>query len=106
MEFYSLSISGHKVNVIFNGGIYVFHNTYGGLVCIANRDFLKSNHFEVITGNRHFVGGSLTENRVKTAVCKFIRKCETRFIDQEITFDFVSHDLANDYITINHHEMH
>ena len=104
MKFYNISIYGHKVNVLFNGDIYVFHNTYGGLVCIATRDFLKSNHFEVITGNRHFVGGSLTESRLKNAVTRFITKCETKYIDNEITFNYVSRDLADDYITIDYHE--
>lgn len=102
MEFYSLSINGHKVNVIFNGGIYIFHNSYGGLVCVADRDVLNNDHFQVTTGNRHFIGGSLTENRVKSAVCRFIRKCESKYMEKEITFSFVSRDLANDYVTINH----
>ena len=102
MEFFNFSISGHKVNVIFNGGIYIFHNSYGGLVCVADRDIMNNDHFQITTGNRHFVGGSLTENRVKNAVCRFIRKTESKYTDKEITFSFVARDLANDYVTINH----
>jgi len=103
MEFYNFTVSGHKVNVIYNGGIYVFHNAYSGLLCVAKR-IENGESFDVTIGNRHSIGGSLTESRVKAAVTRFICKCENMYVEKDVTFNYTFRDLADDYLTIVHHE--
>ena len=104
MELTKTTFNGHKVDVIFNGPIYLFYNSYAGFIAAAYRSHEDKNgeHFLIKIGNRHTVGGSLTDSVVLSYVQRFIRKAEQRYIPKNVDFivDY-SADLADAYLDLS-----
>ena len=108
MEFSSIKIQGCPVHVIFNGNGYYFVNDFYGLLAVAVRvdNNLTADSgptwFELVTGNRHTIGGRLSGSKLLGALQKFIRKSENKFITKKVFFHYETRDLADDYLQINY----
>lgn len=95
MEFSVISASGHKLQVIFVGPSYYFWNSWGGLVAIATRSEENDKEFNIMYGNRHYIGGSLVGSNLLGAVKRFITKAENKYVTAKVTYTETREDLAN-----------
>lgn len=106
MEISITAIRGRKVNVIFNGSTYYFHNSFFGFLAIAERDYNEEKNgkaaFTIIVGNHHTTGGSLCNSAIETAVKRFINKAECNFVDKKVKYTTVEKDLANVFVKIEY----
>lgn len=100
MEISKIKIAGHPVDVLFTGSQYIFNSSFFGVICVANRTSYDSPEFEIMAGNSHCLGGSLTDSAVFNAAKKFIMKSENRYITQDVKFTEKSEDLNEWSISI------
>ena len=99
MEFYKTTLRGSEVNVIFTGSHYFFHNSYYGVIAIAERDYDETDcsgeraktFFTLSIGNSHCQGGSFSNGAVECFVRRFIRKAEQECKPTNV--EFVTRDL-------------
>ena len=105
MEFYKTSIYGNEINVIFLGGVYVFHNDYYGYLAIAERDYnyhTRESRVNISFGNHHIGGGSMTNERLLSGVKRFITKAERKYNEAiKVTFIETMTDNANTIVKLN-----
>lgn len=98
MEIYKTTFRGSEVSVIFTGSHYYFHNSYYGVIAVAERDYGKdsgsASHFTLSVGNRHTLGGSLS-GAVESLVKRFITKSEQKYITKKVTYNTEEIDLAD-----------
>ena len=99
MEIYQTTFSGFKVNIVFNGACYLFHNPYFGFFAFAERE-IGTEHFTIKYGNHHCTGGSFTPSVIRSKVEGFIKKNEGKYIPQSVTIDWTECDLANAYLSM------
>lgn len=99
MEIYKITPQGADVYVLFNGGTYVFYSMYYGTMAIAKRSNLAREKgyefFTVTEGNRHCTGGRFGGSAIFSFVCRFIRKCENKYIKTDCDFERHTIDLAD-----------
>lgn len=103
MEIKSIKIRGCEVSAIFTGRAYYFTSNFYGLLCVATEinESEDGRAFSVVTGNHHTDGTRLANSVVSSAVKKYIRKEENKYINKTVSFiDGENRDLASDYITI------
>lgn len=110
MEFYKINVRNHEMNVVFNGKMYIFFNSYCGIAAVAERitpnDKIASGQelFNIKYGNRHLLGGSLGNGGVVPFVKRFVTKCENKYIKVNVTYTEEKCDLADFYTTIEIHK--
>lgn len=111
MEIYKTRIAGSEVNVIFTGKNYFFHSSYYGYLAIAERTEESyerigtednTQEFILRAGNEHTIGGSMSDDVVKRAAEKFIRKNENRYIPVTCKFDERHADLNACHVQISY----
>lgn len=99
---------GSEVSVIYTGSHYYFHNSYYGVIAIAERDYEKTTygwdkehktHFNLSIGNVHCVGGSWHNGAIECMVRKFINKNDQKHGKVAITYDVYEVDLNKGYLT-------
>lgn len=93
-----VTIAGHRLTVVSDGSVYLFHSGKYGFVACANR--LETGdpsrvYFKVNAGNRFCRGGVLTDSRVISGVSAFIRRRERERGAVSVTFGSFSDDLAD-----------
>ena len=107
MEISKISVFGHQIDVIFTGKHYAFYNRYCGFVALAervDRPYIpgdRTEEFTVKYGNHHCIGCQLSNDRILSAVKRFIRKEETAHSVTTVNFYEFSEDLANAYFTMD-----
>lgn len=97
MEISKIKIAGCEVSVIFTGEEYIFHNAVWGIVAFARRDmaYLEAHRaedgarFTLWVENYQTKGGSLNYNSVSAGAVKFIRACETRYINLPVDIEVI-----------------
>lgn len=99
MEISSIKVNGCEVQVIFNGGTYLFHNDFYGWIAQAQRNIQDREHFTLYTGNSNCIGGQMW-NAIKPAAKRFIRKSE-KYITKNINFVEVEKDLSKLRVSLN-----
>ena len=108
MEFSSIKIRERNVTVIFNGSHNYFLNTFYGIIAIAERDYEYENtqegkaRFTLYVGNRHCLGGVMSNSAIKTGAKRFISKAENKYINKKVNYITQEKDLANTYVEITH----
>lgn len=106
MEFYKINAKNYEMNVVFNGGKYVFFNGYCGIAAIAERttpdEKIASGEesFVILYGNEHLIGGSIGEQSIVPYVKKLVNKCESQYIKTEVKYELKKVDLSKWYATI------
>ena len=101
MEFGTIKRNGYEFNVVFNGSHYYFFNSYCGLVCIASRDYDKTDvnehttFFTLYVGNDNLVGGSITDDVMVSIAKKYINKNENRYMPTEVGYEAEKAPLHN-----------
>lgn len=95
MEFFKINKQGTEVNIIFNGGEYIFHNRFYGLLAVATRDETEhaieklgkgeETSFTIKVGNENAVGSTrFNDTSVLSMVRRFVTRQETRYIKEMI----------------------
>ena len=96
MEITKIKRNECEVNVIFTGAQYIFHNSFYGILAVAERKGYKpedTNHFTVYYGNQQTLGGSFAGTYCLTMAKSFIKRNESKYIQVNTTFDDVQEDL-------------
>lgn len=100
MEIYKITRNNCEVNVIFTGAQYIFHNSYFGLLAVAERKGYADNerdHFIVRYGNEYTLGGSFAGNYCLNMAKSFIKKNENKYVKVETTFEAVKEEINSLY---------
>ena len=100
MEIYKITRNNREVNVIFTGAQYIFHNSYFGLLAVAERKGRtgdERDHFIVRYGNEHTIGGSFDGYYCLSMAKQFIKKNENKYIKVETTFEAVKEEINSLY---------
>lgn len=105
METYRTKWRGYKVTVFFTGAMYIFTCDWCGVFAVATRSWenyqTEKAHFQLEVGNDDLLGGSLGSDYVLTLLCeRFIRKCENKWIEKEVSFEVSHRDHRGTYITV------
>lgn len=107
MEIKNFSVFGNQVTAIFTGSNYLFYNGWYGFLGLAERGESSRNeqgsrieNFSLLYGNQHCVGGSLTNDRILSAIKRYIRKDETEHGAALVNFSESFKDLSNSYLSI------
>lgn len=84
-----ITVAGHKVNVIFTGMQYIFHDSCFGLLAVAERDYSndKVSRFVLSVENYRTRGGLLNINTIITAAKRYITKSENSYISTDVEYD-------------------
>ena len=110
MEFYKTTAKNHEINVVFNGGKYIFFNSFCGIAAVAERTTVDSKigsgeeSFNIKYGNRHLVGGSIGYGGIVPFVKRFVTKAENKYIKVQVSYTEEKCDLADWYSTIEIHK--
>lgn len=100
MEIYKIKRNNCEVNVIFTGEQYIFHNSFYGLLAVANRKGYSDderNRFIVRYGNENTIGGSFAGDYCLSMAKQFIKKNESKYVKVETTFEVVKEDINSLY---------
>ena len=107
MEFYTTKRNGYEFNVVFNGGKYVFFNSYCGIAAVAERTTTPeevgtgNESFNIKYGNDHLVGGSMGYDAILPVVKRIVNAAENKYISKKIKYTTERVDLSRWYATIN-----
>ena len=89
-----ITIAGHEVNVIFTGMQYIFHNSFLGLLAVAERVDSREEEtgsqvvrFVLGVENYRTRGGSLNINTIIPAAKRYITKNENKYIHTVVEYD-------------------
>lgn len=110
MEFYKTNARNYEINVVFNGKMYIFFNSYCGIAAVAERttpnDKIASGEesFNIKFGNRHLDGGSIGFGAIVPFVKRFVTKCENKYTKVCVSYTEEKCDLADLYSTIEIHK--
>lgn len=110
MEFYKANVRNYEMNVVFNGSMYIFFNSYCGIAAVAERttpnDKIASGEqsFKIKYGNEHLIGGSLGDGAIVPFVKSFVSKHENKYIKKQVEYTEERCDLSKWYATIDIHE--
>lgn len=84
MEITRIHIGGSEVNVIFTGEQYIFHNTFFGVIAVANRDYNPNpeyKNFSVDIDNYRTIGSKCNFHTIAKAVIRYITREENRNVE-------------------------
>ena len=112
MEVTKFTKAGHDIIVFFTGAKYYFFSPYYGVIAHAERDYKKSvrdwdrnyneQHFSLVYGNDHCLGGRLTNSVILSVAKSFICKCENKFVPCTVIFDACTlENLQNKHLTMD-----
>jgi len=109
MEIKTIKNRGCEVTAIFTGGKYFFHNSYYGVVCIAERTSeigeISNVKFNLYVGNNNCVGSSYFDNgSIIKCAKRHISKEENKYVKCDVKFNVCKKDLSKGYIAVNFHE--
>ena len=97
MEFIKTTLRKFEINVLFTGELYIFNNSYHGLVAVARRDYDKSTetkqYFYLEVGNSSCTGGSFCDSAVVEMAKRIINKHENRYSEQTLVYEIIYSDL-------------
>lgn len=107
MEIYKTKFRGSEISVIFTGSHYYFHNSFFGVIAIAERDYERTScsdnpartFFYLSIGNAHCQGSSFNNGAVECFVRKFIKKNEQRYKETNVEFLMLEYDLNRGCLT-------
>lgn len=100
MEIYKIKRSGCEINVLFTGEQYIFQNSFFGLLAVATRKGYSENDIDTFTleyGNENTLGGSLGGSVCETMAKRFIKQCESRYVERDTKFSIVKVDINKKY---------
>lgn len=100
MEIYKIKRNNCEVNVIFTGAQYIFHNSFYGLLAVADRKGYSDdvrNHFIVRYGNENTIGGSFAGDYCLSMAKSFIKRNESLYVNVKTTFEEVKEDINHIY---------
>ena len=89
-----ITIAGHEVSVIFTGMQYIFHDSFFGLLAVAERDYSREEEtggqvarFVLGVENYRTRGCSLDMNTIIPAAKRYITKNENKYIHTIVEYD-------------------
>lgn len=99
MEITKIKRHGIEINVLFTGHQYIFHNSFYGILAVADRkSFQDDNCFTIHYGNRVTIGGSLGGDVCLAIAKQFIKKTESKYIERALVFDVVKEEIDLNYM--------
>lgn len=102
MEITKIRRHGSEINVIFTGAQYIFHNSFSGILAVAERKVFNVDKaltsFTVYYGN-HQTTDSLFDGKYCFDMAKsLIIKNENRYVKTDVIFTPVEEDLDTWYM--------
>ena len=89
-----ITVAGHEVSVIFTGMQYIFHDSFLGLLAVAERVDSRAEEtgvqvarFVLGVENYRTRGGSLNINTITHAAKRYITKNENKYIHTIVEYD-------------------
>ena len=89
-----ITVAGHKVNVIFTGMQYIFHDSFLGLLAVAERVDSREEEtggqvarFILSVDNYNTLGSSPNIKTIIPAAKRYITKNENKYIHTVVEYD-------------------
>ena len=102
MEIFTTKLQGAKVNVIFTGSHYYFHESFFGIFGVATRvsdaGELEAKKFHLLVGNEHTSGSSFSSSSIERFMKIVIGKQENMYVKCNIEY---TTEIFDGYISID-----